>query len=110
MKAALNGVPSLSILDGWWVEGWNKGVTGWAISDYDEESDEANSLYERLEQVILPLFYGQQDAWQRVMRSTIAINGPYFNTERMLKQYLWKAYFPERRRVAATGFELPLAC
>lgn len=110
MKAALNGVPSLSILDGWWVEGWNEGVTGWAISDYDEESDEANSLYERLEQVILPLFYGQQDAWQRVMRSTIAINGPYFNTERMLKQYLWKAYFPERRRVAATGFELPLAC
>ena len=109
MKAALNGVPSLSILDGWWIEGWNEGVTGWAISDHDEEIDEANSLYDRLEQVILPLFYRQHDAWQRVMRSTIAINGPYFNTERMLKQYLAKAYFPERRRVAARTLELVMA-
>jgi starch phosphorylase len=109
MKAALNGVPSLSILDGWWIEGWNEGVTGWAISDHDEEIDEANSLYDRLEQVILPLFYRQDDAWQRVMRSTIAINGPYFNTERMLKQYLAKAYFPERRRVAARTLELVMA-
>src|ERR1700677_2796592 len=90
MKAALNGVPSFSVLDGWWIEGWNEGVTGWAISDHDEEIDEANSLYDRLEQVILPLFYRQHDAWQRVMRSTIAINGPYFNTKRMLKQYLAK--------------------
>ena len=98
MKAALNGVPSLSVLDGWWIEGWNEGVTGWAISDHDDEIDEANSLYERLEQVILPLYYGQHDAWRRIMRSTIAINGPYFNTQRMLKQYVLKAYFPERRR------------
>jgi glycogen phosphorylase len=109
MKAALNGVPSLSILDGWWIEGWNEGVTGWAISDHDEEIDEANSLYGRLEQVILPLFYRRHDAWQRLMRSTIAINGPYFNTQRMLKQYLSKAYFPERRRVAASTLELVMA-
>src|SRR6202167_3675054 len=101
MKAALNGVPSLSVLDGWWIAGCNEGVTGWAISDYDDEIQEANSLYDLLERMILPLYYGQQNAWQRVMRSTIAINGPYFNTERMLKQYLAKAYFPERRRVAA---------
>jgi starch phosphorylase len=59
--------------------------------------------------VILPLFYGQHDAWQRVMRSTIAINGPYFNTQRMLKQYVLKAYSPERRQVAAPAFELALA-
>jgi starch phosphorylase len=109
MKAALNGVPSLSVLDGWWIEGWNEGVTGWAISDHDDEIDEANSLYERLEQVILPLFYGQHDAWRRIMRSTIAINGPYFNTERMLKQYVSKAYFPGRRRVAMQAAELVLA-
>ena len=50
MKAALNGVPSFSVLDGWWVEGWNEGVTGWAIGDHDDEMDEANELYERLEQ------------------------------------------------------------
>ena len=109
MKAALNGVPSFSVLDGWWIEGWNEGVTGWAISDHDDEIDEANSLYERLEQVILPLFYGQHDAWRRIMRSTIAINGPYFNTERMLKQYVLKAYFPERRRVAVRSLERALA-
>jgi glycogen phosphorylase len=109
MKAALNGVPSFSVLDGWWVEGWNEGVTGWAIGDHDDEMEEANSLYERLEQVILPLFYGQQDAWRRVMRSTIAINGPYFNTERMLKQYVLKAYFPKRSRVATPSLERALA-
>src|ERR1700733_8289610 len=110
MKAALNGVPSFSVLDGWWVEGWNEGVTGWAISDHDDELEEANELYERLEQVILPLFYGQHDAWRRIMRSTIAINGPYFNTERMLKQYVLKAYFPKRSRVAAPSLERALAC
>jgi starch phosphorylase len=109
MKAALNGVPSLSVLDGWWIEGWSEGVTGWAIRDHDDEIDEANSLYDRLEQVILPLFYGQHDAWRRIMRSTIAINGPYFNTERMLKQYVSKAYFPGRRRVAVPAAELVLA-
>jgi hypothetical protein len=57
MKAALDGVPSLSVLDGWWIEGWIEGVTGWAISDHAEDLGEANSLYEQLEQAILPLFY-----------------------------------------------------
>jgi starch phosphorylase len=109
MKAALNGVPSLSVLDGWWIEGCYEGVTGWSIDDHDEETDEANSLYQRLEQVILPLFYGQHDAWRRIMRSTIAINGSYFNAQRMLKQYVRKAYFPERRRVGAPALELALA-
>src|SRR5271163_2636475 len=109
MKAALNGVPSLSVLDGWWIEGWSEGVTGWAIRDHDDEIDEANELYDRLEQVILPLFYGQHDAWRRIMRSTIAINGPYFNTERMLKQYVSKAYFPGRRQVPVPPVELDLA-
>src|SRR6202041_115870 len=109
MKAALNGVPSFSVLDGWWVEGWNEGVTGWAISDHDDEMAEANELYERLEQVILPLFYGQQDPWLRIMRSTIAINGPYFNTERMLKQYVLKAYFPVPHPESAPALEQVLA-
>ncbi|HEX4007771.1 MAG TPA: alpha-glucan family phosphorylase [Acidobacteriaceae bacterium] len=97
MKAALNGVPSLSILDGWWIEGWIEGVTGWAIDDHDDESGEANSLYEHLEQTILPLYYKDQGQWRRIMRSTIALNGSFFNTQRMLEQYVINAYFPERR-------------
>ncbi|HTW46181.1 MAG TPA: alpha-glucan family phosphorylase [Acidobacteriaceae bacterium] len=95
MKAALNGVPSLSILDGWWIEGWIEGVTGWAISDHDEEGSEAGSLYDHLEQTVLPLYTKQPEQWQRIMRSTIALNGSYFNTQRMLEQYLLNAYFPE---------------
>ena len=94
MKAALNGVPSLSILDGWWIEGWIEGVTGWAIADHDEDAAEARSLYEHLE-TILPLFYRQPDQWRRIMRSTIALNASYFNTQRMLEQYVQNAYFPE---------------
>ncbi len=97
MKAALNGVPSLSILDGWWIEGWIEGVTGWAIDDHEDETGEANSLYEHLEQTILPLFYRDPGQWRRIMRSTIALNGSFFNTQRMLEQYVINAYFPERR-------------
>jgi glycogen phosphorylase len=97
MKAALNGVPSLSILDGWWIEGWIEGVTGWAIDDHDDEPGEANSLYEHLEQTILPLYCKDQGQWRRIMRSTIALNGSFFNTQRMLEQYVINAYFPERR-------------
>ncbi len=99
MKAALNGVPSLSILDGWWIEGWIEGVTGWAIEDHDDEAAEANSLYEQLEHVLLPLYYEQRHQWRRIMRSTIALNGSFFNTQRMLEQYVVNAYFPEQRVV-----------
>ncbi len=95
MKAALNGVPSLSILDGWWIEGWIEGVTGWAIEDRDEEGAEADSLYTQLEDVILPLFHTQPELWRRVMRSAIALNGSFFNTQRMVEQYTLNAYFPQ---------------
>lgn len=105
MKAALNGVPSLSILDGWWIEGWIEGVTGWAIDDHEDEQGEARSLYEHLEQVILPLFYKDQGQWRRIMRSTIALNGSFFNTQRMLEQYVINAYFPEKR--SEKGSETP---
>lgn len=95
MKAALNGVPSLSILDGWWIEGWIEGVTGWAIEDREDETGEAASLYEHLEQIILPLYYQRPEEWERIMRSAIALNGSYFNTQRMIEQYISNAYFPE---------------
>jgi glycogen phosphorylase len=97
MKAALNGIPSLSVLDGWWIEGWIEGVTGWAIADHDDDAGEAASLYEHLEKVILPLYYRHPDQWKRIMRSTIALNGSFFNTQRMIEQYVLNAYFPEQR-------------
>jgi glycogen phosphorylase len=96
MKAALNGVPSLSVLDGWWVEGWIEGVTGWAIPDSDSEEQEVASLYDRLESTILPLYYGNPEQWRAVMRSTIALNGSFFNTHRMLQEYISNAYYPNR--------------
>lgn len=95
MKAALNGVPSLSILDGWWIEGWIEGVTGWAIEDREDEADEAASMYSQLEDVILPLFHDHPEQWRHVMRSAIALNGSFFNTQRMVEQYALNAYFPE---------------
>jgi starch phosphorylase len=94
MKAALNGVPSLSILDGWWVEGHVENVTGWAIGD-DTAADEAAeiaSLYDKLERVILPMFYGRHRSFVEVQRAAIALNGSFFNTQRMLSQYVVNAY------------------
>ncbi len=100
MKAALNGVPSLSVLDGWWIEGNMEGITGWAIGHANELEDvsvELASLYDKLERVIVPLFYGRPVAFEEVMRSAIAINGSFFNTQRMLFQYAANAYFPHSR-------------
>jgi starch phosphorylase len=98
MKAALNGVPSLSVRDGWWVEGHFEGVTGWSIG-YDENPElhdvEIASLYDKLEHTILPMFYSKPQTYARIMRSTIALNGSFFNTQRMLSQYVLDAYYPK---------------
>jgi starch phosphorylase len=100
MKAALNGVPSLSILDGWWIEGHIEGVTGWSIGengrgmgDEVDRSKDAASLYDKLEQIILPLFYRDRGGFIDVMRHAIALNGSFFNTQRMVMQYVLNAYF-----------------
>jgi starch phosphorylase len=95
MKAALNGVPSLSVLDGWWIEGCVEGATGWAIDDLDDEAAEASSLYGKLEYAIAPLYYNQPQQWARIMQTCIAYNGSFFNTQRMLEQYVANAYFPD---------------
>ena len=96
MKAAMNGVPSLSVLDGWWVEGHIEGVTGWSIGDdgdtATDDTKESVSLYDKLERVILPLHYNLTDGYTKVMRSAIALNGAYFNTQRMVFQYAVDAY------------------
>ena len=100
MKTALNGVPSLSILDGWWIEGHIEGATGWSIgnevNDLGKTSDrskDALSLYTKLAEEILPLFYQNRDRFVDIMRHCIAINGSFFNTQRMLQQYVVNAYF-----------------
>jgi starch phosphorylase len=98
MKAALNGVPSLSVLDGWWIEGHVEGVTGWSIGGLETDADQskdANEIYLKLERVILPLYYGLPFAYAEVMRSAIALNGSFFNTQRMVEQYVRNAYFPD---------------
>lgn len=100
MKAALNGVPSLSVLDGWWIEGCVEGVTGWAIGDRfapsldpaDRARCDAASLYDKLEHVVLPRFFGQRDQFVSIMRQTISLNASHFNTERMVQEYAVKAY------------------
>jgi starch phosphorylase len=100
MKAALNGVPQLSILDGWWLEGHIEHVTGWSIGIHPErgsvenpDADDAEDMYAKLEQIIVPRFEHERDEWTRVMRQTIAINGSFFNSHRMVEQYVLGAYF-----------------
>jgi len=100
MKAALNGVPSLSTMDGWWIEGQVEGVTGWSIVESEDEDAEAGSMYDTLDQRILPMYKHAPEQWHNVMRATIALNGSFFNTHRMLGQYAENAYFrPAKARV-----------
>jgi starch phosphorylase len=108
MKAALNGVPSLPILDGWWIEGCIEGFTGWAIEDGATDAEEAASLYHKLETAVVPLYLQAPEQWARLMRTTLAFNGSYFNTNRMVKQYTRNAYYPgkllERASVEEAAF------
>ncbi len=99
MKAAHNGVPHLSTLDGWWLEGFIDKKTGWAIGKRRETlnpedlmKEDAIDLYYRLENRILPRYYNTPNRWKETMRYTIAINASFFNSERMLKQYIQEAY------------------
>ncbi len=92
MKANLNGIPNFSVLDGWWLEGWLEGVTGWAIGDESGNLDkELTDLYEKLEKLILPTYHNKSQ-WVQIMINCIAINGSYFNTHRVMLDYLTKAY------------------
>ena len=105
MKAALNGVPSLSVLDGWWIEGHVEGVTGWSIgSHWESASDtaaEATMLYDKLETVILPMYYRQPQEYAKVMSRAIALNGSFFTAQRMVLQYALRAYGLEAIATAA---------
>jgi starch phosphorylase len=95
MKAALNGVPSFSVVDGWWAEGHIEGVTGWSIGSNEIAEDQAvelGNLYDKLEREIVPMFYGRPNRYTEIMRFSIALNGSFFNTQRMVLQYIANAY------------------
>jgi starch phosphorylase len=104
MKAAMNGVPNMSILDGWWPEGCQHGVTGWKIGDPDpaddafDEDDQARVdkrdrelLYRVLESEVLPA-YGDRAAWIAIMRASIAMSQWRFSSDRMIEDYVSKVY------------------
>ncbi len=101
MKAAHNGVINFSVLDGWWIEGWIEDRTGWAIGPHpieecspDERKErEINDLYNKLEYIIIPKFYSSNGSWINMMKSSIGNVASYFNTHRMMRQYVTEAYF-----------------
>jgi len=100
MKAAHNGVINFSVLDGWWIEGWIEGVTGWAIgptpeenvSTDDRKTRELDDLYGKLEYVIIPLYYKRRDEWIRMMKNSIEKIACHFNSHRMMHKYVTEAY------------------
>ena len=99
MKAALNGVINFSVLDGWWAEGHIEDFTGWSIGARYEKNGqqldkaiELNDLYGKLEQKIIPKFINDPAGWRRMMTYNIALNGSFFNTHRMVSQYITAAY------------------
>lgn len=95
MKAALNGTLNLSTIDGWWVEAWIENVTGWAIGtpgDGASDEDHALSLYDKLENTVLPLFANDKAQWTWMMKQSIAKIAPYFNSHRMMRRYAIDAY------------------
>jgi starch phosphorylase len=93
MKAALNGVPNLSVLDGWWLEGHIEGITGWAIGNGEggRSGPDAESLYEKLEGVVLPL-YADRNRWIAVMKGAISRNASIFHSHRTMRRYAAEAY------------------
>ncbi len=101
MKAAINGVPHLSVLDGWWIEGYIEGTTGWSIGPkpspdgYEKEdvdADDSDDLYFKLREVILPMYYHNKAQFTKIQKQAIALNGSYFNSHRMVQQYILKSY------------------
>jgi starch phosphorylase len=100
MKATHNGVPNFSVLDGWWIEGHEEDITGWGIGPDPEETsliendnhEDAESLYNKLEHIIIPKYYHHREKWLRIMKNTICKNASYFNTHRMVKEYAEMAY------------------
>ncbi|MCJ7631895.1 alpha-glucan family phosphorylase, partial [Candidatus Bathyarchaeota archaeon] len=102
MKAAHNGIPSFSVLDGWWIEGCIEGITGWAIGPQPNESlteterrkRELDDLYNKLEYLIIPTFYTKTDEWITMMKNVIGKVAYYFQSHWMMRRYITEAYLP----------------
>jgi starch phosphorylase len=100
MKAALNGVPNFSVLDGWWIEGHIEDITGWSIGEEtstetgpeEARAADAADMYAKLEEKILPLYYENRPGWIQVMKNAIGKNAYYFNTHVMMRRYVTEAY------------------
>lgn len=93
MKAGSNGVLNLSVLDGWWLEGWIEGDTGWAIgADGGDPALHAADLYDKLEHTVLPLYYEDSAGWLRMMKESMTKIGSRFNSQRMMRRYASEAY------------------
>jgi len=100
MKAAHNGVINFSVLDGWWIEGWIEGVTGWAIGPQPNENvsaeegrrRELDDLYNKLEYIVVPMFYSRRDEWIKMMKNSIGKIAYHFNSHRMMQRYATEAY------------------
>ena len=107
MKASLNGVPNLSILDGWWLEGYT-GKNGWAFGgelvEGDRTSADAEAMYRILEEKIIPLYYdlnknGLPHRWLKIMKNAIRTNGSRFSARRMVKEYIQKFYIEALKNI-----------
>ncbi|MBW6451446.1 MAG: alpha-glucan family phosphorylase [DPANN group archaeon] len=96
MKACHNGVPSLSVLDGWWLEGHVENVTGWSIGCRNPKEntnhEDSDDMYKKLENIIFK-YYNDSKEWRNIMKHAIAFNASFFNTHRMVEQYVLNAYF-----------------
>ena len=100
MKAAHNGVVNFSILDGWWIEGWIEGVTGWSIGPQPDERlsveeaklSELDDLYNKLYYIIVPMYYDRKDEWFKLINNSIGMVAYYFNSHRMMRRYVTHAY------------------
>ncbi|MDO8747151.1 MAG: alpha-glucan family phosphorylase [Thermodesulfovibrionales bacterium] len=103
MKAAHNGVINFSVLDGWWIEGHIEGFTGWSIGQSPTETilaedvdamdkRDADDLYNKLEAIIIPMYYTGKHTWIRMMQNAIGKNAYYFNSHRMMRRYVTEAY------------------
>ncbi|MDQ1280273.1 MAG: glycogen phosphorylase [Thermoproteota archaeon] len=100
MKAAHNGVINFSVLDGWWVEGCIEGVTGWAIgapsnmpiTPAERRKRELEDIYNKLEYLIIPMFYYKRDDWINIMKNSIGKVAYYFQAQWMMRRYITEAY------------------
>ncbi|MEJ2696429.1 MAG: alpha-glucan family phosphorylase [Candidatus Sulfobium sp.] len=100
MKAAHNGIMNFSVLDGWWIEGHIEGFTGWSIGPppneltpgTDTDVKDVADLYDKLENIVIPLYYNDRHTWIRMMQNAIGKVAYYFNSHRMMRRYVTEAY------------------